>query len=167
MSGLLTELRDTMHGAAFGLVDGVITVLGLTLGISALNPDRIVILVAGLSVGIADGIANSVGFFVSEEVETEQRISSHTKKAIYYSSAPCFGATLIAVLLPMIPYIFTSITMARISSIVIGLSLLFVFGMIHARFSHESPVKEGLKLVAIGAITVAICFGVGKLVSMI
>ena len=167
MSGLLNKLRDSMHGAAFGIVDGVITVLGLTLGVSALSPDRTVILVAGVSVGIADGLANSAGFFVSEEVATEHGISNHTKKAIYASSISCFAATLVAVLFPTIPYLFAKIAIARVVSIMVGLSLLFVFGVIHARFSHESPIKEGLKLVAIGAIADAICFAIGKAIFMI
>jgi len=56
------------------------------------------ILVSGLSIAIAGGLANSGGFFISEEVESEHGISKYTKKEIYCSSSVFYSK--LAVLFP-------------------------------------------------------------------
>lgn len=156
-----------MQGVAFGVIDGIIMTLGITLGVSALNASKILILVAALSAGIADGLANSAGFFVSEEVESEHKIVKHLKKEILLSSLLCGPATFAAVMFPIAPYLFLSVSIARLVSIAVSLSLLFIFGVYHAKISRENPIWEGLKFAAIGAFAGAICFGIGKVIPLL
>jgi len=161
------KIKRSMQGVAFGIIEGIIMIFGLTLGISALNVSKVLILITGLTAGIADGLANSAGFFVSEEVEAEHKIVKHSKKQILFSSSLCGLATFLAVMFPILPYLFLSIGVARLISIVVSLSLLFMFGIYHAKISKENPVREGLKFATIGAVAGAICFGIGKVIPLL
>lgn len=161
------KIRGSMQGVAFGIVEGIIMIFGITLGISALDGSKVLILVAGLTAGIADGLANSAGFFVSEEIEAEHKIANHSKKDILFSSLLCLLATFAGVMFPIAPYLFLSVNVARIASTAISLSLLFMFGVYHAKISRENPIREGLKFAAIGAFAGAICFGIGKVIPLL
>jgi len=161
------KVKRSMQGLAFGIIEGIIMIFGITLGISALDASKILILVAGLTAGIADAFANSAGFFVSEEVEAEHKIGSHSKKEILFSTLLCGLATFIAAIFPALPYLFLSIGAGRLVSIVVSLSLLFMFGVYHAKISGENPIREGLKFAIIGAVAGVICFGIGKAVPLL
>jgi len=154
-----------IQGAVFGIVDGIIAILGTTFAISALSQNPTLILASGLAVGISNGIANSAGFFLSEEVETEHGIANHTKREIFQAACFCFVASILVVFVSLSPYFFVGFSTARILSLLIGLAILFSLGAYHATISRESKIKEGLKFLLIGFIAALLCFGLGKLIN--
>ena len=129
-----------MQGAALGVVDGVITALGVALGVSALTSNKTTILVVGLCIAIADALSNSAGFFAVGEVWSTR---AETKKKNYTPVLFCFIATFIAVMLPIIPFRFAQLNSARLISVAIGLSLLFMFGMYIASVNKKNHWKKG------------------------
>jgi uncharacterized membrane protein len=84
------EKMKGFQGLVFGIVDGLIAVIGTTFAISALEQKSFYILISGLAVALSNGIANSVGFYLSEEVESEQKIANHTRKEIFKAGFLCF-----------------------------------------------------------------------------
>ncbi|MBI5884749.1 VIT1/CCC1 transporter family protein [archaeon] len=162
MGNIKESLLNGMQGIAFGLVEGIIFVLGLSLGISALNSSPLMVFVIALTGGIADAFANSVGFFVSEEVESEQGIAKHSKKEVFTAALLVFIATILFIFITITPYLFVSIGSARIASMAIGLLLLFGFGAYHATQSKESRLFEGLKFAFYGLLASIICYFIGS-----
>ncbi len=154
-----------VQGAVFGIVDGIIAMLGTTFAISALSQDTILILISGLAVGISNGIANAAGFFLSEEVETEHGIANHSKREIFQAALFCFASSILVVFASLSPYFFVNFFTARVLSLLIGLVILFSLGVYHATISRESKIKEGLKFMLIGFVAALICFGLGKLIN--
>jgi VIT1/CCC1 family predicted Fe2+/Mn2+ transporter len=63
---------------------------------------------------------------------------------------------------PLLPYLLGARTL--IWSIVLGAALLLVMGGAVARFTHRSAVTGALRQLALGAVTVAVVFGVGHAV---
>jgi len=168
LTNKLLKIRNSqkgVQGAVFGIVDGIIAMLGTTFAISALNQNPTLILISGLAVGLSNGIANAAGFFLSEEVETEHGIADHSKREIFRAAIFCFIAGILVVLASLSPYFFISFSAARIISLIVGLVILFSLGVYHATISRESKIKEGLKFMLIGFVAALICFGLGKLIN--
>jgi hypothetical protein len=159
----MEKLFKGMQGIAFGLIEGIIFILGLSLGISALQTNPLIVFVIGLTGGIADAFANATGFLVSEEVESEQKIANHTKKEVFFAAAFVFLFTIIAVVLTLVPYLFFGINEAMTASMIIGLGLLFIFGAFHATQSKENMFIEGIKFAFYGFIASIICFAIGSM----
>ena len=141
----ILKIEKGIQGTAFGIVDGIIAMLGTTFAISVFSEKPLLVLVTGIAVGLSNGIANAAGFFISEEIEAQHGIAEHTKKEIYQAALACFIGSVAAVILALLPYFFFSFNLARISSLVIGALILFFLGIYHATISNESKVGEGLK----------------------
>ncbi len=54
------------EGIAFGLMDGIITILGVLMGLIIVG-DKEVLIIGTLAAGIADSFANAAGLHVSQE----------------------------------------------------------------------------------------------------
>ena len=150
-----------VQGIAFGIVDGVIAMLGTTLAISVLSNNTLLILVTGLAVGISNGLANAAGFYISEEVEVEHGLSDHTKKDILKIAFFCFLASVLAVLIPLSSYLYLSFNWARLTSVAVGLLILFALGVYHAVISREGRIREGIKFLLIGLAATLLSYCVG------
>lgn len=152
------------QGMVFGIVDGLICLIGTTFAISAISQNPKMVLATGIAVSLSNGLANATGFFLSEHVESEQKISNHTTREIWQSSFFCFSGAIMATILPLLPYLFLKIFLARIFSFLIAGLILFFLGFYHARISQEDKIKEGLKFLVISAFTAIICYGLGIII---
>jgi len=159
---LIERISKGMQGIAFGLIEGIIMILGLSLGVSGLSNSALFVFVVGFTGAIADAFANFSGLWVSEEIESEHKISSHSKEEILFAAVLAFFSTLVSAVIPIIPYLFLDIPSARIYSVIIGLILLFAFGVFHATKSHENGLIEGTKFALLGLFTSIICFYIGS-----
>ncbi|MCD6445305.1 hypothetical protein J7L49_00770 [Candidatus Bathyarchaeota archaeon] len=61
--------KEGLQGLAFGMMDGIITALGVLMGLTPLN-DKIILFIGIMVTGLADSFANAAGIHVSEEAET-------------------------------------------------------------------------------------------------
>lgn len=161
------KIEKGIQGAAFGIVDGIIAMLGTTFAISVFSENPLLVLVTGIAVGFSNGIANAAGFFISEEVESQHGISGHTPKEIYKAALFCFVGSVGVVILALFPYLFFSFGLARILSLLIGALILFLLGVYHATISKESRIGEGLKFFFISVIAALLCYGLGYLIKIL
>ena len=59
---------DGMQGAAFGVIEATIMMLGVMIGLS-ITGDKRVLLLGVVAAGVADAVANGAAFYISEEAE--------------------------------------------------------------------------------------------------
>lgn len=123
-------------GLSFGLTSGVITTLGLMVGLSAGTESRIVVLGGILTIAVADAFSDALGIHMSEESE-----GAHTKKEIWSSMLATFLAKFIFTLTFLIPVLIFNLSLAVIISIIWGLSLLLAASFYLAKEQKRRPLE--------------------------
>jgi VIT1/CCC1 family predicted Fe2+/Mn2+ transporter len=154
MTGVIMKSKKKIEGSiAFGIMDGIITLLGILLAMFAISADQKTILVAAIATAIADSTANAAGYHVSEEAADSKKHSEATR-----SSVLCFVATLIAMMIPLVPVFILSQQISIYVAIAICLTILFLLGQ------YVKGWKVGIEYLAIGVIAGIVCYAVGILV---
>jgi VIT1/CCC1 family predicted Fe2+/Mn2+ transporter len=108
-------------GLSFGLASGVITTIGLMVGLNAGTASKMVVLGGILTIAIADSMSDAMGIHMSEESENK-----HTTKEIWTSTVTTFLAKLIIALTFAVPVLIFELQTAIIVSVIWGLSLVIV-----------------------------------------
>ena len=65
---------EGFQGVAFGTMDGLITILGVVIGIASATENAGAVIIAGLVAGLANAFGNTFGFYASELAERAEHI---------------------------------------------------------------------------------------------
>ena len=138
-------------GVCFGLTSGVITTLGLMVGLNSGTHSRLAVLGGILTIAVADAFSDALGIHIAEESE-----STHTHWEIWQSTIATFLSKLLFALTFAIPVILLDLPTAVMVSVVYGLSVLGLLSFYLAREQGDNPLKViaehlGIALVVIGA----------------
>jgi len=106
-------------GIVFGTTSGIITTLGLIVGLTASDASRAIITSGVLVIAFADAFSDALGIHTSEETEIK-----HTKKEIWASTFSTYFSKLLIALSFLIPVSFLSSNLALIISIIWAIILL-------------------------------------------
>ena len=68
------NLVEGFQGVAFGTMDGLITILGVVIGIASATESSSIVIISGIVVGIANSFGNCFGFYASELAERGEHI---------------------------------------------------------------------------------------------
>jgi VIT1/CCC1 family predicted Fe2+/Mn2+ transporter len=143
-------------GLSFGLTSGIITTLGLIVGLHSSTHSRPVIIGGILTIAIADAFSDALGIHVSEESEAK-----HTTKEIWQSTIATFLTKFVFAMTFVIPILLLPLTTAIVVSIVWGLSLLGVFSYYIAKEQKAKPWRAVLEHMLIGLVVIGITHYVG------
>ncbi len=150
-------MRDSLRtGFSFGITSGIITTLGLIVGLHAGTHSKSVIIGGILTIAIADAFSDALGIHISEESENR-----HTTQEIWISTFSTFFAKFIFALTFIVPIYLLPLTTAIIISIVWGLSLLGVFSFYIAKQQKAKPWKVVMEHLLIALIVIGITNYVG------
>lgn len=171
------RIRELFQGVAMGLMDGLITLLGIIVGVGVATDDPKVVIISGLVGGISNSFGTSIGFYTSENAERGQQIefykkSKGTRKDLQYihshseiigSAILSFIAGAFAIVLPLLPFLLLSdITASMISSLIISAMLLFVLGCYIGKINETDRLRSGLKYLFLGVISSTVAFIIGE-----
>jgi len=153
--------REGFQGISFGVMDAVVTVLGVMIGLSVTN-NKLVLLIGILTAGVADSFANAAGMHVSQETEIH-----HGGREVFKSTIYCFFATLITVLVLSIPVLLLPLAYSVYISVGIGLMLLVGLGYFVSKINNKfKPYKLAAEYLLIGVSVSIICYFIGIIVEM-
>lgn len=144
-------------GLSFGLTSGIITTLGLLVGLNAGTHSKLVIIGGILTIAIADAFSDSLGIHISEESKKRA-----TSKQIWEATISTFVAKFIFTMLFLIPILTLELEMAIIVSIVIGLSFLGLFSYYIAKEQDTKPSKVIAEHIFIALLVIVATHYVGK-----
>jgi len=138
-------------GVCFGLTSGVITTLGLMVGLNSGTHSRLAVLGGILTIAVADAFSDALGIHIAEESE-----STHTHWEVWQSTIATFLSKLLFALTFAVPVILLDLPAAVMVSVVYGLSVLGLLSFYLAREQGDNPLKViaehlGIALVVIGA----------------
>ncbi len=123
-----------IKGITFGLTSGIITTLGMMVGLNAGTHSTLAVLGGILTIAIADAFSDALGIHISEESE-----NVHTKREIWEATISTFFAKLIFALTFVIPVVFFELQTAIIVSIIWGMLVLGIISFWIAK-SQKVPV---------------------------
>lgn len=148
-------------GISFGLTSGIITTLGIMVGLNEGTGLKLAVIGGILTVAIADAFSDAFGIHISEE---SSKRNSH--KAIWESTFTTFFTKLIVALSFLIPIFLFELSTAIKLNLIWGLFLIITFNYFLAKSRKEKPLKIILEHVSIAIIVITITFFVGKFIAI-
>lgn len=120
-------------GFGFGLTSGVITTLGMMVGLSASTHSRIAVIGGIIAIAIADAFSDAVGMHISEEAEEH-----HSTREVWEATFSTLFFKFLFSLSFIVPLLVFELSVAILVSIFWGVSLIVIF-------SWYLGVQQGVK----------------------
>jgi len=146
--------KKDAQGITFGVMDAVITVMGVMLGLSVIG-EKNVLLTGMFVTGFADSFANASGMYAMEGTKKNRE----TQPAYY-----CFAATLGVTVLLSLPVLAFSFDVSPYLSVTIGMLLLVFLGYYASKFSNVSPYRLAVNYLVIGVIVSIVSYIIGSVI---
>ncbi len=134
VAGLKMSRHSIITGLSFGSTSGIITTLGLMVGLHSGTHSRGVVLGGILTIAIADAFSDALGIHISEESENK-----HTSKEIWISTVATFIAKFLFAITFVIPVLILPLNFAIWTSILWGMLLLGIFSYYLATSQNARP----------------------------
>lgn len=148
-------------GLSYGTTSGVITSLGLLIGLFSSNSSSGVILAGLFTIAFADALSDGLGIHISEE--SEGRFS---KKEIWEATVSTVVAKMALGLSFVLPIIFLPLFPAIITDISWGLIVLISLSYIIAKQNKEKVSSVLTEHVGLAIFVVIGSFAIGKLINL-
>lgn len=120
-------------GISFGLVSGVLTTLGLLIGLGVSTKSKAAVIGGILTIAIADALSDSFGVHLSQESSGD-----NTPRQVWEATFATFFSKFFFALTFLIPISFLSIKVALIVSVIWGLLLISVLSLLIADDGKDS-----------------------------
>ena len=122
-------------GLNFGLTSGVITTLGLIVGLHSGTHSKLVIIGGIITIAIADSMSDALGIHISiESDDTSSKRDIWIATFVTLLSKMCMAITFI------IPVFILDISDAIVMSVIWGLLVIVVLSYLLAKNNGESPI---------------------------
>lgn len=148
-------------GMSFGLTSGIITTLGLIVGLHSGTHSKLAVLGGILTIAVADAFSDALGIHVTEESEAR-----HTTSEVWKATFSTFLFKFVFALTFTIPVLLLELTMAIIASVVWGLLVLGFFSFNLAREQKRRPWKVVVEHLIAALAVVCIAHLVGDWISL-
>jgi VIT1/CCC1 family predicted Fe2+/Mn2+ transporter len=148
-------------GLCFGCTSGIITTLGLMVGLHAGTNSRLAVLGGILTIAIADAFSDALGIHVSEESE-----GVHSSREIWESTLTSFAAKFMFASMFILPIFLLELSTAIVVSVLLGLLLLGLLSFALANEQQGNPWPVVGEHVSIAVVVVVVTHYVGDWVSL-
>ncbi|UCG78884.1 MAG: hypothetical protein JSV21_03385 [Nitrospirota bacterium] len=136
-------------GFSFGLTSGIITTLGLIVGLHSGTNSRTVIIGGILTIAIADSFSDALGIHISEESE-----GKHSTREIWEATLSTLFFKFLFAMSFVLPIALLPIPSSIIVSIVWGLTLLSTFSYLVAKSGKLNPYRAVTEHLAVAAAVI-------------
>ena len=143
-------------GFSFGVTSGIITTLGLIVGLHSGTHSKVVVIGGVLTIAIADAFSDALGIHISEEFENK-----HTAKQIWTATIATFLSKFIFALTFIIPLLLFELPTAIMISIIWGLSVLCLLSYKIATEQKVNPWKVIAEHLAIALVVIILTHYLG------
>ena len=143
-------------GFNFGLSSGVITTIGLMVGLFAGTHSTEVVLAGIITIAFADAFSDAFGIHVSQE-----SVNGLSHREVWYTTIVTFLAKLVFALSFVIPILLFSLPVAMIVSLVWALLLIVSANIVIARGERCSPMRVVGEHLLFALVVVAVTYYVG------
>jgi len=149
-------------GFSFGLTSGIITTLGLVVGLYSGTHSKLIVVGGILTIAIADALSDALGIHISEESENK-----HSDKEIWQSTASTLLSKFFFALTFIIPIVLFPLPLAIIISIIWGLLILGIFSFWIAKNQKLKRWKAVGEHLLIASVVIIATYFVGSWIKTI
>ena len=147
-------------GIHFELTSGVITTLGLIVGLHAGTHSTLAVLGGVFTIAVADALSDALGIHISEEAE-----NTLSGRQIWLATLATFAAKFVMAGTFIVPILLLPLATAITVSVAWGLLVLAVLSVRLARVQRLSPLPVIVEHVGIGLAVVALTHVIGDWVA--
>jgi len=122
-------------GLNFGLTSGVITTLGLMVGLHAGTNSTLAVVGGVITIAIADSLSDALGVHIAKEGE-----KNTSEKEIWAATIMTFVAKFVMALTFIVPVLMLDLQTAIIASVAWGMLVLALLSYLVARQNGDNPV---------------------------
>jgi VIT1/CCC1 family predicted Fe2+/Mn2+ transporter len=149
-------------GFSFGLPSGVVTTLGLMVGLNSTTQSHFVVIGGILTIAIADSLSEAMGMHFAQESE-----NTLSHEDVWKSTFFTFLAKFIFSFIFIFPVLILELNTAIIICVIIGIYLIFAISLIIARDRNDNPYIVIGSHLTITFIVIIIAHYLGILISNI
>jgi VIT1/CCC1 family predicted Fe2+/Mn2+ transporter len=142
-------------GFSFGLTSGIITTLGLMVGLFSGTASQLAVLGGILTIAVADSMSDALGIHMSEET------TNNNHSQVWAITIATFLTKLIFSLTFVIPVLLFDLSTAIFVSIIWGLFALIVINYKLAKSKKENPVRLILEHLSIAILVIVATYLIG------
>ena len=160
----------------YGGIDGSITTFAVVSGAMGASLSSSIILILGFANLFADGFSMAISnyFSIKSKNDLEKKIKIEDKKNELKTAFATFFAFFLAGLMPLISFVFASITknsflienQFKHSVILTGFALIII-GWFEGKITKRSEIKSSVQTFIIGGIAASLAFFVGYFINSI
>ena len=148
-------------GLCFGLTSGIITTLGLMMGLYSGTQNRVIVIGGILTIALADSFSDALGIHISEESE-----NTHTTKEIWESTFSCLLCKFIVASSFIVPVLLFELKLAMYISIIYGLSLLCILSFNIVKEQKTKTWAVILEHLIVAVIVIVIAYYIGYYINI-
>ena len=149
-------------GLSFGLTSGVITTLGLIVGLNASTGSQLVVIVGILTIATADAFSDALGIHISQESQNR-----HSEQSIWEATIATFLSKFLFALTFIVPFLLFKTAEAILINIVWGFAALSFFSYLIAKQQKKNPIGVVLEHLVIGLLVVVITYLLGNWIARV
>ena len=149
-------------GFSFGLPSGIVTTLGLMVGLNSSTHSQFVVIGGILTIAIADSLSDAMGMHFAQESESHLSHQDVWKATLF-----TFLAKFIFSFIFIFPILLFELNTAIIIGIMIGMYLIFFTSLIISRERKDNPWMVIITHLILTFIVILIANYVGVLISNI
>lgn len=156
------KLNDSLKsGLNFGLTSGVITTLGLMIGLLESTGSKLAVLGGVLTIAIADAMSDAFGMHISEESTDGKH-----PRAVWQATIATFLSKFVFAITFIIPVVLFNLHTAVLISCLWGIFLLTILSLVIAKSNKMSPAKMVFEHLLTAAMVIIISYYAGVLINM-
>ncbi len=144
-------------GVGFGLTSGIITTLGLIVGLNSGTQSALVVIGGIIIIAVSDALSDALGIHVSEEAE-----NVHSAKEIWQATIFTFLAKFIFALTFVVPILAFSLPIAVGICIGWGILVLIIANYLMAKNNHHHPLPVIAEHLIIAILVIVASYFIGN-----
>jgi VIT1/CCC1 family predicted Fe2+/Mn2+ transporter len=153
--------RSLKTGFSFGITSGIITTLGMMVGLHSGTHSKLVVIGGILTIAIADAFSDALGIHISEESKNK-----HTGREVWESTISTFFSKFSFTLTFIIPVLLFELSTAVLVGVLWGLSILCILTFFIAKEKKANPWKAVAEHLVIALTVIATTHYVGNWISL-
>jgi vacuolar iron transporter family protein len=155
---------NVMHGSAlkgvsFGLTSGIITTLGMMVGLDSGTHSKAVVISGILTIAVADAFSDALGMHISEESNRDTNNSD-----VWRSTVATFISKLFFALTFLVPVLFLELETSIIVSVIWGLCALTWMSIRMAASKKEKVIGVVMEHLLIAVLVILITHFMGDFI---
>jgi VIT1/CCC1 family predicted Fe2+/Mn2+ transporter len=148
--------NSSFKGISFGLVSGVITTLGLIIGIDAGTNSSSTVILAVMTIAFADSFSDALGVHVSEES------AERSERKIWRTTIYAFLSKFLFTLSFLIPLVLFELSTAITCSTIYGLTLITIISYLIGFKQNKNKINVIAEHLTITILVIIVSYLIGN-----